>query len=185
MRAFIAIDLNEEIKKRICAFIRELDTGEKGIRWVKTRGMHLTLKFLGEVPEEKIERIKPLLENIAGNYPSFRLKLKGTGAFPPGAKFPRVMWIGIEMNETLENMQTRVENELQNLGISRENRKFHPHLTLARIKGRPDIEKVLESLASHAETDFGGMIVNRLTLFKSTLKPTGAEYTILSEFYLE
>jgi 2'-5' RNA ligase len=184
MRAFIAIDLENDIKEKIYSFIQEMDSGEKGIRWVKKQGMHLTLKFLGDVSEEKIAKVKSRGEIIAGEYPSFRLNFKGTGSFPPGSRFPRVLWIGIEMCDILKNIQTRLENELQKLGFPKENRKFHPHLTLGRVKGKPDLEKILGGLERHHETDFGRMHVDRLILFKSTLLPAGAEYTILSEFYL-
>ncbi len=185
MRTFIAIDFDKEIKDMISSHIQKWDTGEKNIRWIKTQGMHLTLKFFGEIDGEKIEKVKSMLGNITKDYRPFRLSLKGTGSFPPGAKHPRVIWIGIEMNETLQNIQTRLENELHKLGFPREKRKFHPHLTLGRIKEPQNIGRVLESLDRHKETDFGGMTVDTITLFESKLRPTGAEYTILSEFYLE
>ena len=185
MRTFIAIDFDKEIKDTILSLIQKWDTGDRNIRWVKDQGMHLTLKFLGEVSEDKITEVKSVLANIAKDYPSFRLSLKGTGSFPPGTRHPRVIWIGIEMNEILQNIQTRVENELHKIRFPKEKRKFHPHLTLGRVKGPQNLETVMESLEQHKETHFGRMTVNTITFFKSTLKPTGAEYTILSEFYLE
>ena len=185
MRAFIAIDFDKEIKDTISSLIQQCDTGDKNIRWVKTQGMHLTLKFLGEVSEDKITQVKSVLANIVKDYPSFQLSLKGTGSFPPGARHPRVIWIGIDLNETLQNIQTRLENELHKIRFPKEKRIFHPHLTLGRVKGPQNLGTVMESLEQHNETDFGKMTVNKLILFKSTLKPTGAEYTKLSEFYLE
>ena len=185
MRTFIAIDFEKEIKDNISSLIQKWDTGEKNIRWVKTQGMHLTLKFLGEISEDKITNIKSVLANIAQDYPSFRLILKGTGRFPRGARHPRVIWIGIEMNEILEKVHTRLENELQKIDFPKENRKFHPHLTLGRVKSSHNLGPILEKLDQNKETDFGNMTVKKITLFKSTLKPGGAEYTNLSEFYLK
>jgi 2'-5' RNA ligase len=185
MRTFIAIDFDKEIKDTISALIQKWDTGDRNIRWVKTQGMHLTLKFLGDITEDRIKEVKSVLADISKDYPSFRLSLKGTGAFPPGARYPRVIWIGIEMTKTLQNIQTRLENELHKIQFPKEQRKFHPHLTLGRVKGTQNLGVILRSLDQHKETDFGEMTVNKITLFKSTLKPTGAEYTILSELYLE
>ena len=185
MRTFIAIDFDDEIKDTISSLIQKWDTGDRNIRWVKNQGMHLTLKFLGEVSEDKTTEVKSVLANIAKDYPSFRLSLKGMGSFPPGTRHPRVIWIGIEMNEPLQNIQTRLENELHKIRFPKEKRKFHPHLTLGRVKGTQNLGTVMESLDQHKEAHFGRMTVNTITFFKSTLKPTGAEYTILSEFYLE
>jgi 2'-5' RNA ligase len=185
MRTFIAIELDKTIKVTLSALIQKLDTGGRNIRWIKSQGMHLTLKFLGEVSEDKITEVKTVLGSIAKDYSRFPLSLKGTGTFPPAARIPRVVWIGIEKNEFLQNIQARVENELHNIRFPKEKRTYHPHLTLGRVKGPQNIETVMETLNQYKETEFGGMTVNKITLFKSTLKPTGAEYTILSEFYLK
>jgi 2'-5' RNA ligase len=185
MRTFIAIDFDKEIKDTISSLIRKWDTAERNIRWVKHQGMHLTLKFLGEVSEDKITEVKSVLANITQDYPSFRLSLKGTGSFPPGARHPRVICIGIEMSDVLQNIQTRLENELHKIRLPKEKRKFHPHMTLGRIKGSQNLGMVMESIDRHKQTEFGRMTVNKISLFKSTLKPTGAEYTTLSESYLK
>jgi len=185
MRTFIAIELDKTIKDSVSALIQKLDTGGRNFRWIKPQGMHLTLKFLGEVSEDKITEVKSVLGSIAKDYSRFPLSLKETGTFPPAARVPRVVWIGIEKNESLQNIQARVEKELHNIRFPKEKRKYHPHLTLGRIKGLQNIETVMETLNKYKEAEFGGMTVSKITLFKSTLKPTGAEYTILSEFYLK
>jgi len=185
MRMFVAIELEKRIKDSVSALIKKLDKGDRNIRWVKPQGMHLTLKFLGDVSEDKIKEVKSVLGNIAKDYSPFQLHLKGTGTFPTEARIPRVAWIGIEKNEVLQRIQTRVENELHKIRFPKEKRKFHPHLTLGRIKGPQNLGVVIKTLKQYEEAEFGEMTVNRITLFKSTLKPTGAEYTILSEFYLE
>jgi 2'-5' RNA ligase len=185
MRTFIAIELDKTIKDTLSALIQKLDKGGRNIRWVKPQGMHLTLKFLGEVSEDKITEVKSVLGSIAKDYSRFPLSLKGTGTFPPAARVPRVVWIGIEKNEFLQNIHARVENELQNIRFPKEKNKYHPHLTLGRVKGPQNIETVMETLNQYKEAEFGGMTVNKITLFQSTLKPTGAEYTILSEFCLK
>ena len=185
MRTFIAIDLDQTIKDALSALIKKLDSGDRNIRWVKPQGMHLTLKFLGEVSEDKIQEVQSVLGRIVEDYSRFQLSLKGTGTFPPEARIPRVLWIGIEENASLQNIQARVENELHKIRFPKEKRKYHPHLTLGRVKGSQNLETVMETFGSHNRAEFGNMTVNRLTLFKSTLKPSGAEYTILSEFCLK
>ena len=109
MRSFIAIELDPTIKDAILAFIQKLDASAPNIRWVQPQGMHLTLKFLGEVAENKITEIRSVLDKIAKEYTRFPLSLKGTGTFPPTAPIPRVVWIGIEENQSLQNIQVRVE----------------------------------------------------------------------------
>ena len=95
------------------------------------------------------------------------------------------MWIGIEENQSLQNIQARVENELHKIRFPKEKRNYNPHLTLGRVKGPQNIETVIGKLSQYEQADFGEMTVSKITLFKSTLKPTGAEYTIVSEFNLE
>lgn len=185
MRTFVAIELDNEIKDSLSTLIRELDTAGRSIRWVKPNGMHLTLKFLGEISQDKITDVESVLGNIAKDYPAFPLSFAGTGTFPLGARVPRIVWVGIGENETLRTIQTRVENELQKIHFPREKRQYHPHLTLGRVKGPHNLETVLKTLSQYKEADFGGMMVTKISLFKSTLKPSGAEYTILSEYRLE
>ncbi len=185
MRTFVAIELDQTIKDTLSSLIQKLDTGDRSIKWVKSQGMHLTLKFLGEISENRIPEIQSVLDRLAKDYARFQLSLKGTGTFPPAARIPRVVWVGVEKNEILQNIQARVENELHKIRFPKEKRKYHPHLTLGRVKGSQNLQTVMETLSQHKEEEFGKMTVNKLTLFKSTLKPTGAEYAIISEFYLK
>jgi 2'-5' RNA ligase len=184
MRTFIAIDLDEEIKKNISELLRKLDRGSKNIKWVKPQGMHLTLKFLGEVTKERICEVETVLKNIAKEYRPFPLDLMGTGVFPPGSQSPRILWLGVRQSDTLIEIQSSLENKLEKLHFPKEKRTYHPHLTLGRVKIPHHLESILSILDQHRENEFGHMTVSRLTLFLSTLKPTGAEYTKLSEFPL-
>lgn len=185
MRTFIAIDFEEEIKKKLYFLLLELDKVSQNIKWVKKEGMHLTLKFLGEIEEEKIPKIEAVLNAISKMCSPFPLRLKGTGTFPPGKKNPRVIWIGIEGGQTLKELQAQLEEELEKLDFPREKREFHPHLTLGRVKIQSHLGGVLSQLEREKETTFGEMKVNKITFFQSILKPTGAEYKVLSEFELK
>jgi len=184
LRTFIAINLNPEIKKTLIQLIKELDTGNRSIKWVAEQGMHLTLKFLGEIDREKVAQIKNVLKRILKKYRPFSLRFKGTGSFPPGKKAARVLWVGIEEEESLERLQSELEAELEKIGFPKEERRFHPHLTLGRVKFPSGLGQTLSLLEKYKDQTFGEMKVEKITFFQSILKPTGAEYSILSEFEL-
>lgn len=188
MRTFIAINLDQEIKRALSQFITELNAcspERKGIRWVRPEGMHLTLKFLGEISEEKVPPIESALKEISEKYGPFPLRVKGTGYFPPKSKTPRVLWVAIEEVEDLKRLQSDMEQAMEDLGFMRERRTFHPHLTLGRVKTFSGIKETLDFLERHKDKNFGEMEANKITFFRSVLKPTGAEYSVLSEFQLK
>ena len=188
MRTFIAIALSQEIKQVLFRLIEELDDmdlGQKKIRWVRKEGMHLTLKFLGDIGNEKVSQIENVLKTISEKFQPFFMKFRGTGTFPPRPKNPRVLWIGIEEEETLKTLQHQLERELEKLGFPRENRKFFPHLTLGRVKVFSNLRQTLLLLEKYSGRHFGEMKVEKITFFQSQLKPTGAEYSVLSEFKLK
>lgn len=185
MRTFIAIDLEEGIKKKLFFLLHELNKVSKGIKWVKKEGMHLTLKFLGEIGKEKIPEIESILKEISEKYNPFPLRLIGTGSFPPGKKNPRVLWVGIEETKSLKTLQAQIEEKLEKIGFEKEKREFHPHLTLGRVKAHSYLGGVLSQLEKEREASFGEMLVKKITFLQSILKPTGAEYKVLSEFELK
>ena len=185
MRTFIAINLDPEIKKALSLLIDELDKGHKNIRWVRHEGMHLTLKFLGEIGREKVPEIENVLKMISNKHDSFSLKFRGTGSFPPGMKKPRVLWVGIEEEVTLTALQAQLEGELEKLGFPKERRKFQAHLTVGRVKNLFNIKETLLLVEKYRDKIFGEMKAKKISFIQSTLKPTGAEYSILSEFELK
>lgn len=185
MRTFIAVDLDDNIKKELNTFIHELSNFPVNIKWAHSKGMHLTLKFLGEIIENQIPAIKEQLENTVALSGSFTLDVKGTGWFPQGNRFPRVIWVGCQENDKILSLQKNVERDLEKLHFKKEKRKFHPHLTLGRVRSNKDIHKVLDELIRQSDKNFGSMKVTKVTFFQSILKPTGAEYLVLSEHDLK
>jgi 2'-5' RNA ligase len=184
----VAIDLNSEIKKGVSQFIEDLkkqSRESRGIRWVRPEAMHLTLKFLGEINEEKVAPITDVLNRISEECKPFPLRMKGTGFFPPKSKTPRVIWIGVEEADNLMRLQSQLEEALERIGFPREQRKYHPHLTLGRVKTFSDIKEILLFLEKHRDKNFGNMEVKKITFFRSILKPTGAEYSALAELELK
>ncbi len=181
MRAFIAIDLDPFLKNNLAAFIEELRPFGGEVRWVRLPAMHLTLKFLGEINEQDVGKVADLLEKTSGNQPGFGLSLVGTGIFPPGKRAPRVLWVGIADNPQLARLQSDLESGLASLGFEREKREFHPHLTIGRVKNPFRLENLLAEFSKSRDRSFGEMSVQKVTLFQSLLKPSGADYHVVAE----
>jgi len=184
MRTFIAIDLDESLKRALETLVGELRPLAKSVRWVGVAGMHLTLKFLGEISEADSARVSSVLGEIAPRHPNFELVLEGTGVFPPGRRDPRVLWVGMASGPPLLALQEDIEREMEKLGFEREKRRFHPHLTLGRVKFPSRLDLLVQEMGKRQGQKFGGMRVRKFTFFQSTLKPSGAEYTVLKEFFL-
>ncbi len=182
MRTFVAAELSPEIKLTLEALIRDVRKNVGGVKWVGPGAMHLTLKFLGEISEDKVGTVGALLERFAGTHRPFPMKLKGTGTFPPGGGMnARVLWAGVVEDPGLMELQAGLEDELEKAGFPREDRPFHPHMTLGRVKSPEGLERVLREIERYRTVDLGQMTVARLAFFQSILKPSGPEYRVLTE----
>jgi 2'-5' RNA ligase len=183
MRAFIALEISREVRQEIRGIIERL---QKGIqfggaspKWAAPDGIHLTLRFLGEIEEEMVGRLRGLLKEAAAESKPFHLSIGSLGFFP-NERNPRVLWIGVgEGAEESEALQKKIERGVVALGFSAEDRPFHPHLTLARIKSARGARGLVDVVASHRDVSAGLCVVDRIMLFQSELKPTGAVYTKL------
>lgn len=180
MRAFIAIDLDPGLKSAVEEFIRRLEATRADVRWTRAGGFHLTLKFLGEIDDDRADRVKSALGQVVGRYGPFGLRLEGTGAFP-GERNPRVLWIGVVADPGLAEFQEDLERSLESEGFLREERPFRPHLTLGRVKGRDRLDRAMALLGARGRDVFGAMSVRKIALFESRLHPQGAEYRIVGE----
>jgi 2'-5' RNA ligase len=177
MRTFIAIEIPAEIIEEMAKVQDELKRSGADAGWTRPEGIHLTLKFLGEVPESKIEEIKNAMVQAAEATSRFRLEIAGAGAFP-NPKNPRVVWLGVSGDiDKLSALQGSVEESMTAMGFEREKRAFSPHLTLARIKylrPRYSWQKAIESIKDIRLADFN---VDHVSLMKSDIKSSGAVYT--------
>jgi RNA 2',3'-cyclic 3'-phosphodiesterase len=190
VRVFVAIDVPAEVRRALGELIEKLEKacheargsrrGSAGTRWVRTEGMHATLKFIGEVTPPKVEDIKAALGAIHSPAP-VELRFRGTGFFP-NPRHPRVFWAGIEASPNLAELAGGVDRGLQSLGIPGETRPFHPHLTLARFKSEEGLEKLHAALDKLGPLEFGATRATEFYLYQSVLKHGGAEYTRLAEF---
>jgi 2'-5' RNA ligase len=181
IRAFIAIDLSKEIQDCLELVSKQIKKRleEVPVRWVPTENIHLTLKFLGNVSESNLEILKKMLARVVGSHKVFEISAGGLGAFPKLYR-PRVIWIGLEAPPELEAVQHAIEQETARLGYAREDRPFSPHLTLARVSRNAtsdDVHKVSEVLLSEKVGFLGVTRVREVYLYRSDLKPSGAQYT--------
>lgn len=181
MRTFIAIDLDASLKKTLAAFVNEVEPLARNIRWVGAKGMHLTLKFLGEISDEEASGISAALEEIARRHKPFPLVLRGTGAFPAGRRSPRVFWVGVDPVPGLVSLQEEIERTMEKRGYEREKRSYHPHLTLGRVKFPAPLDRLAVEFERNRDRVFGEMEVGGFVFFRSILRPSGAEYTVLKE----
>lgn len=183
MRTFIAIELPESIKKEIEQVQAPLKRTETFVSWVKPKNIHVTLKFLGEVPEDKINEVFSATQKALEGIRKFTMSLKGMGVFPD-VRRPRVVWIGSESGEEeLSHMAKRVEEEMEEIGFPKEKRKFSAHFTIGRVKSPKNIEKLME-LVKSSDFQTGKIEVNEVVVMKSQLHPTGAIYTPLKKVSL-
>ena len=180
IRAFVAV--------RIPA-LPELQTVLKplaAMRWpvaaVSPENLHVTLKFLGDIPTDQIAAIQQQLLSVVRGKPPFVLKVEQLGAFP-SADRPSVVWVGLVDAEPLVALANEIESLLEPLGFARESRSFHAHLTLARIKGRPPRE-LFDLIRGNSDTHFGTVEVHSIDLIRSELHRDGARYSLISSHKL-
>jgi 2'-5' RNA ligase len=187
VRSFIAIELPEQIKQRLGQIQTKLKPGRSPAKWVAPEGIHLTLKFLGNISVSSIADVTRVMEEAAFGTPPFHLEVKGTGVFPD-VKRVRVVWIGLagELDKLIQ-LQKRLDRGLEGLGFAPETRPFTAHLTLARMRDEasPSERAAMGELVSKAEFDAGGFAVDRVNLMKSQLTREGAIYSRLASVALE
>lgn len=177
MRLFIAIELPPEIKQGIAKVQEQLRETGANAGWTRPEGIHLTLKFLGEVEELRIDEIRNALAAAVGANDKLSLSIAGAGAFPNGNK-PRVLWLGVTGDvEKLGSLQAAVENAMTRLGFEREERKFSPHLTLARIKFPKPRDNWQQKIEGIRDVKLGGFDAGHISIMQSELKREGAVYT--------
>ncbi len=180
MRTFVAIDIPAEIRQRISQLIEELKPTTNRVRWARPEGLHVTLKFLGEVPPEKVEEVKSRLTAVHLAAP-FGVQVEGAGYFP-SEHSPRVIWLGLHGAEPLTELANGVENALIPLGFSKEDRPFSAHLTLGRLRTPDQIFAVKEILRRREPLNLGSFTPDEFFLYESRLSPEGSRYHKLARF---
>jgi 2'-5' RNA ligase len=183
IRTFIAVPLNSEIRAEADNLTRKLQSLSRGIKWVKPQSMHLTLEFLGNITPEEVRKVFAAMDRLFASPPSLlNLRTTNLGAFP-NLKRPRVLWIGLQGDglPALLNLQREVEENLAGEGFPKEERKFSPHLTLARVKYADNLEMVMKEFSEYQFPEIL-LKVEQLDIMHSDLKPGGAEYRVQKSY---
>lgn len=180
MRAFLAIDVPTEIRDRLAATQDQLRESSSAARWVAPESIHLTLKFMGEMRDQRRNDVDAAMAGLA--WKPFSVAVRGLGFFPgPGS--PRVLWAGLE-SSTMAGLASEIDSRLERAGFEKEERAFRAHLTLARTKNSRLERSLVKAAEPFQQTEFGTFVANRFYLYQSTLKPGGSVYTKLKEFPL-
>lgn len=166
------------------ALAAELRAASGSLKVVRTDQLHLTLKFLGDTEEGLVPEIATAIRDATEEVRPFEIRIVGTGAFPSLGRI-NVVWVGIEGASPLAKVTNALEVPLEALGFPRERRPWTAHVTLARAKGRPDLDRVRAVLEAHANQAFGTASVDAVHLKKSVLTPRGAEYSIVETVQLK
>lgn len=183
MRAFIAIELSEDIKDALSQAESRLKYSGADVKWAEKENTHLTIKFLGETSEENCAKVKAALDITAGSFKPFKLKLNDIGVFPKTG-LPRVIWAGFDKGDSESSEIARLmDEELSKIGFKPEARPFAAHATIGRVRSPKNIEALKEKLATLEGLGSGvkEQTVDSVSLFQSKLTPTGPIYTKLHE----
>ena len=178
IRAFICIELPDDIKEKLGRLQADLKALGQSVRWTRTDGIHLTLKFLGDIEQEVVPNIVEQISEAAQQISPFEIQVKDVGAFP-NFKKPRVFWIGIdEQSGALAHIQTAIESNLASLGFEKEQRRFSPHLTIGRVKTSEGLNSISSAL-EQMKLKVMSFSAKQVVVMQSQLQPTGAVYTPL------
>ena len=188
MRCFIAIDIDEQIRKALALLQDELrdkaDIKRSDAKWVNPGNIHLTLKFLGEIKDEQVMDVCNIVGDVASRHESFELHVESVGHF--GGKSARVLWVGTGQNiDKLLQLQQDLEQQLDLAGWPRENRKFSGHLTLCRIRNARAGVKLAQLARDYKDYKLGIMLANAVSVYQSQLTPQGPIYTVLGKYELK
>jgi 2'-5' RNA ligase len=184
LRAFIAIELPTAMLRRLGTEIAKLQdlVGGRAIRWVDSEAIHLTLQFLGEIDDRTAELIAGCLDEVCANYARMSFEVGGLGGFP-NLDRPRVIWIGIRQpDRSLSKLQSEIEGGVSKVGIDAEDRAYHPHLTLGRLRreASQSEERLLADRLSQIQiADLGSVQAEGVSLMRSELTGAGAVYSRL------
>ena len=181
VRVFIAVPLDPALRDAAAGLRRRLDATADLLRWVPPGNLHLTLKFLGEIAERRVARVKEAVREAARRSEPFTIRLTGAGAFP-SVRRPQVVWVGVgDGSEALVALARDLDAALRRLKFPRERRPFRPHLTVARAKHARPLPDLSGPLSGLEGLDVGTQSVDTVVVMESQLHPSGAIYRPLEE----
>ena len=186
MRLFVALDIPGEVREQLRQYVERVRIYAPDARWARIESLHVTLKFIGEVAEAKVQEIKGTLAQAKSE--PFPVDFKEIGFFPT-PKSARVFWAGVHAPDALKHLAGVVDELLEKLGIEREKRSYHPHLTLARAPehgaSKHCFRLLQEQLGAESAPQFGTMTAQEFFLYQSQIMRGGSRYTKLQRFPLQ
>ena len=184
IRTFIAIEIPERVKDRIGRLQQRLRSIDCQASWVKPSNIHLTLKFLGDVPRERIAHVVSSVERACTTTPPFEVEATGVGCFP-SPRNPRVLWVGLSTGEAagLVKLHSAIEAELGGRGFARDKKPFNPHLTIARLRSPKNARQLAEQLLTEG-FEAERFTAREVIVMRSELNPSGSVYTPLATIAL-
>ena len=188
MRVFIAIDIDEQIRRALGDLQNELrskvDVKKSDVKWVNPDNMHLTLKFLGEIKDQEAVDVCNITKEVASRHKSFELDVETVGHF--GGRSARVLWIGTGQNsDNLLQLQSDLEEQLASAGWPKETRKFSGHLTLCRVRNSKAGVKLAQMTGGYKGFKLGTILADSISVYQSQLTPKGPVYTVLGNYGLQ
>jgi 2'-5' RNA ligase len=182
VRLFVALDIPHSVSEALAGLSHQLSRTGDGARWVRLEGVHVTLKFIGETPLDRVAGVRAALGEVRGFSP-IDLHFAGLGFFP-NTRRPRVLWAGVTAGPALKALAAAIETRLEPLGIPREERDFNPHITLARFDSPQGLGTLRAAVEKLGAPEFGRARAAEFHLYQSVLKRGGAEYTRLASYQL-
>ncbi len=182
VRAFLAIDLDDDLKPKINKIIRQFKEIDTKIKYVELQNLHLTLKFFGDIDTNGLDVLENAIADVVSEFDSFKIKITGCGAFP-NKNHIKVIWVGINDDAVIKDLHDRLDKEFARLGFDKD-RKFSTHLTIGRMKSAKNKNKVKEVIEEFENFEIGEMEVSEISLKKTTLTPAGPIYEDISIFEL-
>jgi len=176
IRSFVAVDIPDRLRRSLQDLLGTVARLGLDAKLTQASSIHLTLKFLGEIEESRVEPLGRTLASAVGDVSRFPIRIRRVGSFPERG-VPRVVWVGIDDAPQLGELQGRVDRALSELGFPAEAREFKAHLTLARLRSGRGLERLKQFLESEGRSvDLGEFFVDQVHLYQSVLRPEGALY---------
>lgn len=189
IRTFIAVEVGNDVKARAADLIKRLKKAEADVRWVAPQNMHITLKFLGDVPNVEVPDVCRHVAEAVAQFEPFEIEFQAAGAFPDNAR-PKTLWIGVAPGEGFDRLQAMsdaIESRLHDeMGFARERRRFQPHLTIGRVNSAGAAQAALAEIVEQ-NTSFDASIaeIDEVLIFASYLEKSGPTYNVMGRAELK
>lgn len=178
VRAFVAVEVSASVRQALAALQSVLRRAEAHVAWVSPANLHLSMAFLGDTPRDMVQMLALALDEAAATSAPFVCAVKGLGSFG-SVRQPRVIWAGVAPCPPLIGLQRQVAGRIRDLGVELEDREYHPHVTLGRVRSPRGVDRLRSAMAESRAQSFGDVAVESVVLMQSRLAAEGAEYTLL------